>query len=312
MTVKTIRAPKFQWAFLAPQYWLVWFGMALLFIVTLLPWRVLWYLSAPLAWLMGGLAKKRSKIAKRNIQLAFPDWYEAKQDKLVNDNLRMTAMGLFETGIGWFWPAWRLRRHIEVEGLEHVRAIEQQGKGIFAMAIHNVNAETGLRALGMFHPCVAFYRPHDNKLMDWIQYFGRNRSNKYLIDKRNSKALIQALDQGELCIYLPDQDYGVNNSLFIPFFGQPHTATITATLMFLRRANCQGLTIATQRTKNGYKIKFYPPMPELSELPDEVALTKLNQRIEAMIMEQPESWLWMHKRFKSQPDMPKGALYRNL
>jgi KDO2-lipid IV(A) lauroyltransferase len=71
--------------------------------------------------------------------------------------------------------------------------------------------------------------------------------------------------------------------------------------MFARRAACIPLMMSTQVTPRGYKLKFYPPMPDFADKEDEAALTDLNQRIEQMVLEQPESYLWMHKRFKTRP-----------
>jgi KDO2-lipid IV(A) lauroyltransferase len=42
-------------------------------------------------------------------------------------------------------------------------------------------------------------------------------------------------------------------------------------------------------------------MADFADKEDEAALTELNQRIEQMVLEQPESYLWMHKRFKTRP-----------
>lgn len=51
-------------------------------------------------------------------------------------------------------------------------------------------------------------------------------------------------------------------------------------------------------------------MPELRELEDVSALTLLNQNIADIIDEQPESYLWMHKRFKTRPDPQAPSLYK--
>ena len=69
------------------------------------------------------------------------------------------------------------------------------------------------------------------------------------------------------------------------------------------------LIITSQYTRDGYKVKFYPPLEALRELEDVPALTLLNQHIEKIIAEQPESYLWAHKRFKTRPDPDAPSLY---
>ena len=60
-----------------------------------------------------------------------------------------------------------------------------------------------------------------------------------MLGKRDVKGLIKALRDGEACIYLPDQDYGRNRSLFVPFFDVKETATTTGTLIFARQKNVE-------------------------------------------------------------------------
>ncbi|QJR81951.1 LpxL/LpxP family Kdo(2)-lipid IV(A) lauroyl/palmitoleoyl acyltransferase [Alteromonas pelagimontana] len=304
-----ITPPEFKLSFLAPRYWPVWLGAGLLYLLTWLPLPVIRKIGAGVGLLIAKLVPKRAKIAKRNIALTYPELSETQQEALVEENIRRTGMAVFETAMGWWWPTWRIKRAFTIEGYEHVQAALQQGKGVFGMALHNMNLEFACRGLGYTHPSIAFYRKHNNPLVDYMQYHGRARSNKYMIHKRNARALLAALDSQELCLYLPDQDYGRAQSIFVPFGGVEETATSTATLMFLRRANCVPMLITSQYTSSGYKVKIYPPLTELAEMEDHAALTLLNQHIAEILKEQPESYLWMHKRFKTRPDDSAPSLY---
>ena len=306
-----IKPPAFKPAYLGPKYWGVWLGVFILYVITWLPLPMIRAMGAGLGRLLGVIVPKRIKVARRNIELCFPDMSKAQQDAIVDENVRRTGMALFETAMGWWWPSWRVKRHFVIEGYEHVEQALQSGRGVFGMALHNVNLEFACRGLGYTHPSIAFYRKHNNPLIDYLQYHGRNRSNKYMIHKRNARALLSALDDGELCLYLPDQDYGRAQSKFVPFGGVSETATTAATMMFLRRSNAVPLLITSQYTANGYKVKIYPPIKEdLTAMDDESALTLLNQHILSAIKEQPESYLWMHKRFKTRPNDQMPSLYQ--
>ena len=307
--MSAIIAPKFEWQFFKPRYWLTWVGIIVLYLISWLPLVVLNGLAYVIAALLKLLVKKRVNVARRNLQLTWPSMSNNEIEKLLSKHLHRAGMAIFETAIGWWAPAWRIKRLGEIEGFEHVESILKQGKGVFGLALHNMNLEIACRILGYSHPSIAFYRKHNNPLVDYMQYHGRNRSNKYMIHKRNAKALIAALDAGELCLYLPDQDYGRAQSLFVPFGGVNQTATTGATLMFARRANCVPLIVTSQYTRRGYKVKFYPPMTEFADKQDEQALTDLNKDIERIVIEQPESYLWMHKRFKTRPHDSDASLY---
>lgn len=305
-----IKPPKFSLAFLGPRYWLVWLGVILLYIATWMPFPAIRALGRVTGWLLGKVVKSRVNVARRNIALCYPQMPPQQQDELVRQNLHRAGMAVYETAMGWWWPDWRVKMHAQVEGFEHVEAILKANKGIFGMALHNMNLEFACRIVGLKYPSIAFYRKHNNPLMDYLQYHGRARSNKYMIHKRNARALLSALDNGELCLYLPDQDYGRSQSIFVPFAGVKDTATTTATLMFIRRTNSEPLIVTSQYAQRGYKVKFYPPIPELRDLDDVQALTLLNRNIADIIDEQPESYLWMHKRFKTRPDPNAPSLYK--
>ncbi|WP_218352537.1 LpxL/LpxP family Kdo(2)-lipid IV(A) lauroyl/palmitoleoyl acyltransferase [Alteromonas lipotrueiana] len=307
--MSAITAPSFKLAFLAPRYWLIWVGVLVLYAITWLPLPVIRSIGSVTGRLIGLIVPKRVKVAKRNIALTYPQLSEERVKTLADENLRRAGMALFETAMGWWWPGWRIKRCFEIEGYEHVQTAVAQGKGVFGLALHNMNLEFACRGLGYTHPAIAFYRKHNNPLIDYLQYHGRARSNKYMIHKRNAKALIQALDNQELCLYLPDQDYGKSQSIFVPFGGVKETATSTATLMFARRANCTPMIFTSHYTAKGYKVKIYPPMPELADMESYEALTHLNAQVADIVAEQPESYLWMHKRFKTRPNESDPSLY---
>lgn len=308
--VAAISAPKFKLAFLGPRYWPVWLGVLFLYLVTLLPYALIRVFGAATGWLLSKFAKSRVRVAQKNIQLCYPDMPIQQQQDLLKQNLRCAGMAIYETAMGWWWPDWRVKRHIEIEGFNYVEDVIAANKGIFTLALHNMNLEFACRGLGLTHPSIGFYRKHNNPLMDYLQYSGRARSNKYMIHKRNARGLLNALNEGELCLYLPDQDYGRTQSIFVPFAGVKDAATTTATMMFIRRAHCEPILVTSHYTRTGYKIKFYPPLRPMHTMDDEEGLALLNRHIADSVSEQPESYLWMHKRFKTRPDPNAPSHYQ--
>jgi KDO2-lipid IV(A) lauroyltransferase len=147
--------------------------------------------------------------------------------------------------------------------------------------------------------------------MEYFQYRGRGRSNKYMLGKKDVKGLIQALKDKETCVYLPDQDYGRKRAMFLPFFNVKQTATTTGTLIFTRQPNVTTLVIYTIRNTDGsgYHVTITPPLEDFPSKDDEADLIKVNQAVEKAILQQPEQYLWMHRRFKTRPDENDPSLY---
>ncbi|MFT2092550.1 LpxL/LpxP family Kdo(2)-lipid IV(A) lauroyl/palmitoleoyl acyltransferase [Paraglaciecola sp. 2405UD69-4] len=309
MQQKKVVAPEFELSFLGPKYWPTWFSVIFLYCISWLPYSV----QKPIGKLFGKVlklvAKKRYLVAKRNIELCFPDLTPEQRAQMLKENLDNAGMALLETGMGWWWPDWRVKKMVEYDGVELIDEIHAKGKGVLGYAIHNMNIEFGCRMLGIEKPSVVFYRKHNNPLMEYMQYHGRNRANKYMIHKRNVKGLIQALDEKELCLYLPDQDYGRKKCEFTPFFAVPETATTTGSLLFASSANCETVFFVSIKTKTGYKVKVLPGLENFPSGDDKYDVARINQMVEKMIMLAPEQYLWMHKRFKTRPNVDDPSLY---
>jgi len=306
-----VNAPQFSWRFLLPKYWLLWLGTALLYLISWLPYRVLMWFGAKLGRLLFKVLKSRQKVARRNLQLCFPDMNAKDRESLLWQNAEESGKAMFETVIGWWWPDWRVQKLGHFEGYEHIQQAIAQGKGVLLLAAHFLHLEAAGRVFGLTHPSVGFYRPNNNPLLDYLQYRGRIKSNKYMIGKRDVKGLIQALDEQEVCFYLPDQDYGRNRAEFVPFFAVKETATTTGTLLFAKAANCVVIPIYTSRLPDckGYKIEVLAPLAEFPSGDDKADVTRVNQWVEQAILRNPEQYMWLHRRFKTRKDPSAPSLY---
>ena len=307
-----VNAPQFSWRFLLPQYWLLWLGVALMWLIIWLPYRVLMLMGSGVGALLYKFMSSRRKVAARNIALCFPEMPATEQHALLKANFAESGKALFETIIGWWWPNWRVRKLAHFSGYEHVEAALAQGKGVLLLAAHFLHLEAACRVFGLTHPSVGFYRPHNNSLMDYLQYHGRNRANKYMVGKRDVKGLIQALNQQEVCFYLPDQDYGRNRAEFVPFFAVAETATTTGTLLFANAANCVVIPVYTYRLPGyqGYQVEVLPAFTNFPSGDDKADVTTVNQWVEQAVLKNPEQYMWLHRRFKTRPQSDDPSLYK--
>ncbi|MCS6037923.1 hypothetical protein LNQ52_28580 [Klebsiella pneumoniae subsp. pneumoniae] len=56
--------------------------------------------------------KRREHIARRNIELCFPDMSPAARETLIDQNFMSLGMGLIETGMAWFWSDERVKKMV--------------------------------------------------------------------------------------------------------------------------------------------------------------------------------------------------------
>ena len=129
----------------------------------------------------------------------------------------------------------RLAKLAHVEGLEHLKQAQLEGKGVILMAFHFTTLEIGAALLGQQHTIDGMYREHKNPLFDFIQRRGRERHNldSLAIEREDVRGMFKLLRAGRAIWYAPDQDYGAKQSIFVPLFGI-QAATVTATSKFAR------------------------------------------------------------------------------
>lgn len=295
----------FDIAFLHPRYWLLWFGLGLLWLITQLPYKVLLRLGRALGALMQRVAHSRRHIVTRNIELCFTHLSAAERDALVRENFASMGIAFFEMAMSWWWPKKRLSRLVQVQGLEHLQAAQEQGQGAILMAIHFTTLEIGAGLLGQQHTIDGMYRAHDNPVFDYVQRRGRERHNAdaQAIEREDVRGMLKVLRKGRAIWYAPDQDYGPNQSVFVPLFGVP-AATVTATSKFAKLGRAQVIPMTQTRLPNGqgYLIKIEPALSDFPGESDEQDCVRLNQWIEQAIAQQPEQYLWAHRRFKTRPE----------
>ena len=299
----TTHLPQFNRALLHPRYWLTWLGIGLLYLVVLLPYPVIYRLGCGMGRLAMRVMKRRARIAHRNLELCFPEMSETERQKLVVKNFESVGMGLMETGMAWFWPNWRIERWFDVSGVEPVKALLAQKKGILLIGLHFLTLELGARIFGIHTPGIGVYRPNDNPLLDWLQTWGRLRSNKTMLDRKDLKGMIKALKSGEIIWYAPDHDYGPRNSVFVPLFAVHQAATTSGTWMLAKMSKACIVPFVPRRKPDGkgYELIALEPecQPPLGDAEETAAW--MNKVVEKCILMAPDQYMWLHRRFKTRP-----------
>lgn len=295
---------RFRAYFFHPRFWSLWLGLALLWLVVQLPYRVLLVLGHVLGRLLYRFAGSRRRIAARNLELCFAQLSAAERERLLQDNFASTGIAFFEMAASWWWPKARLARLAHIKGLEHLQQAQAQGQGVILMAMHFTTLEIGAALLGQVHTIDGMYREHKNPLFDYVQRRGRERHNleATTIEREDVRAMLKVLRAGRAIWYAPDQDYGPKQSLFVPLFGV-QAATVTATTKFARLGRARVLPFTQVRLADGrgYRLTIHPPLAEFPGDSEEADCLRINQWVEQAVGACPEQYLWAHRRFKTRP-----------
>lgn len=295
---------------LAPRHWPAWLGIGVAALLARLPWSLQRVLGRGIGRLLMGLFGSRRRVAARNIALCFPELDQAAQASLLRESFAELGIGLFEFARAWWGSVAPMRGKVTVEGLEHLEAARAGGRGVIIISGHFVTLELAARLMCDHAPLAGMYRPHDGATMEWAVRRGRLRYAAAMFTREELRPAIRHLKQGGLLWFAPDQDTRRGDSVFVPFFGRP-AYSLTSTHQLARLSGAAVLGFAHVRHEDGsYTLRLTPAFEDFPS-PDATADTaRVMAALETMIRAAPTQYLWIHRRFKRQPDQPDNALYR--
>ena len=273
-----------------------------LWLLHFLPLALLNPIGQGLGLLFYALGRERREVARTNLKLCFPTLSEHEREHRVRQHFCAFGRSVLERGILWWSSAARIKRLVRIEGEAHWQAFP--GQPIILLAPHFVGLDMGGSRLSIDVQVASMYSKQKNPLADRLLLQGRRRFNvPRLFSRQDSvRSVVKAVREGTPFYYLPDMDFGARDSIFVPFFGVP-AATITGVSRLARLANARVVPAVTRQLPGGqgYVLRFYPAWENFPS--DDVAADtrRVNAFIEERVLEMPEQYYWLHKRFKTRP-----------
>jgi KDO2-lipid IV(A) lauroyltransferase len=285
------------------RYWPTWMAIAVLWCLSRLPFTWQLAIGRFIGRTFQQFAGRRRAIAAVNLSLCFPELSAGERDRILAEQFISMGIGVLEMAMSWWAPARRLKKLARVEGLQHLQDALDRDKGVILLSAHFTTLEIGGRLLALHAPFHVMYREHKNAAFDRVMKAARIRHFGKAIPRGDLRGMLRSLQHNMPVWYAPDQDYGREQSIFVPFFGIP-AASITATSRLARLSGAAVVPFFQTRLPGarGYRLTLYPPLDSFPGASVEEDTQRVNDIIEARIREQPGQYLWAHRRFKNRPE----------
>jgi len=289
--------------FVHPRYWPTWIGLAMLRLVTLLPYRIQIRLGQALGACLYYIMKKRRHIAEVNIGLCFPHLDKTAKQHLVKSTIISVNISLFETALSWWGSPRTLSPLSHIDGIENLQSALEKGKGVILLSAHFTCLEIGGRLLSFQQPFAVMYKRHRNALFEHIMTRARENHYQHAIQRHDVRGMIRALKQNLVCWYAPDQDFGRKQSIFVPFLGVD-AATITAPARIAKITGAAVVPFFPKRRNDGkgYQLTISPALSNFPTGDENRDAAYINQIIGEQVLLAPDQYLWLHRRFKTRPE----------
>ena len=287
---------------LRPSLLPVWLGVGFLWLLHGLPLPLQAALGNAVGWLLAMVPGRRRHIAATNLALCFPDASEAVRRRWLRQTFQASMRAVLEHGVLWWSPEARLRRLVRIDNPE--AALGDGVRPVIWLAPHFVGLDMGGVRLSMDRQLASMYAPAKDPVTDKFMLHGRSRFFSPTLISRSDgiKPVLKALKAPLPFYYLPDQDHGRLNAVFVPFFGVT-AATVSALPRLARLTGAQIVPVVTRQLPwgRGYAVRFYPPWENYPGDDLDADVARMNAFIEDRIREIPAQYLWLHRRFKTRP-----------
>ena len=256
------------------------------------------------------LASGRKKVALTNLDIAFGNSKSPQEKKRI---VRRSFEQMVVSALQCLWvlpaPSTRVVQLLEdaPTGLDILERCLSRNKGVFLCTAHYANWEvTGLQH-GLLNapPMYLITRRLDNPYLENLARQFRTATGNGIFHKDDSpQKIVRALKNNSIVTVMMDQNTAVGG-VFVDFFGKK-AATARSVALLSHRMGTAIMVLSYLPTDKGtYRITYGPELPLEKSGDKKADILNWTQAcvraLESIIRENPEYWMWGHRRWKTRP-----------
>lgn len=280
-----------------------------LWLISILPFRVLYAFSDFLFIFIYKIFGYRKKVVQENLNLVFPD--KSKED--INEITRKFYHHLCDMMVeaikSMTISEAEMKKRFTFKNLDIIHDLEKENRSIIFMCAHYGSWEwIFILQKYVNHVGYAVYKRLRNKYFDRLVRRIRAKYNSYLITTKEAiPTLMRAKINGELVIggFVSDQSPKAKKAFHWKEFMGIKVPVHTGAEVLAKRLDMSVLFFKVKRLKRGYyEATFETLAHNPLDFKDYEITDEFLKRVEDQIYEAPEYFLWTHKRWKHRNKVP--------
>lgn len=284
-------------------YYLVY---SVLYLLSLLPFRVLYLLADGLYFLVYYIFPYRKKVVFQNIQNSFPHKSPAEVKRIAKKFYRHFCGLLLEVVKLISISEKELKSRIYIKNPEIVAEMHKKGISCIGITSHFGNWEWFSGVSDFTDNLVlSVYKPLSNKKVEETVTKCRTRFGPILVPMANTvKTMFELKNSGKLffALFIADQTPTRANIQYWTKFLNQETPVFLGAEKIARKLNLGLVFVKMNVIKRGYyEVEFVHLYDSIKHLPEFEATEAHVHELEKLIVENPQYWLWTHRRWKHKP-----------
>lgn len=281
------------------------FSYSFVWLLHLLPERILYLLSDLLYLLMYHVVGYRKKVVYDNLENAFPEYDKPEIRRIAKKFFHHLSDLILESAVFHFYSKSKALKRITYKNPELLNELYSKGKQVMAVLGHYGNWEY-LSSLGLVidYPVVAIYKPLRNRHFN--RMVQKNRKAYGVIPvpmEKIARTLIgyHKSSTPVLTLFLGDQRPLYHQiQYWIKFMGRD-TPMFLGTEKLARKLDAAVVFLKIRKLKRG---RYEVETELICEGPEGLKPFEITNRhvhiLEDLIREEPAYWLWSHRRWKHE------------
>lgn len=285
------------------NYLLYIFAYSLIWLLHLLPEWILFRISDFMYILMYYVAGYRKKVVIGNLRKAFPTYGKKEIRQTAKKFYRHFCDVILESAIYHFYSQSKAMKRMSYRNPELLNELYAKGKMVMAVTGHYGNWEyLNTLALASDYPVAAIYKPLHIKQFDRMMKQNRTRFGVMVtpMEKIARKLIMHHKEKDPvMTINLADQRPLFKNIQYWTKFMGLDTPLYLGTEKLARKLDAAVVFLKIRKVKRG---RYEVEIELICEDPGSLESYELTNRhvkiLEDLIREEPQYWLWSHRRWK--------------
>lgn len=281
----------------------------LLWAISILPFRLLYFLSDCNYFLLYYIIGYRKKTVRSNLALVFPDKPLKERHEIEKKFFKHLCDITLESIKSMTISEEELKKRYVFTNVEEIHKVEAQNKSIILMCAHYASWEwVFILERYINHKGYAVYKRLANKYFDALVKRIRAKYNTQLVTtKETVEMLMKAKKEGQLTIngFLSDQSPKYQKAFYWQNFMGIHVPVHTGAEMIAKKLDMAVVFFAVKKIKRGYYETSFQTLTTSPKDYKDYEITDLFLTlVEKQIKEEPAYYLWSHKRWKHKDKSP--------
>ena len=285
----------------------------LLWLISILPFRLLYAVSDGVYILIYYIIGYRKKVVASNLRLAFPEKTEKELALIRKKFYHHLCDMILESIKSITISEAEIKKRYHFTNLEEIHTLEKENKSVILLMGHYASWEwVFILQAHINYKGYAVYKQLSNTYFDALVKRIRAKYNSHLITtKETVPTLLRAKVNKELTFngFVFDQSPRADKALHWQNFMGVKAPVHVGAEVLAKRLDMATVFLKVKKIKRGYYEATFMDIVKNPKALENYSITDAAlKRVEEQIYEAPEYYLWTHKRWKHKDKVPQEFL----